>query len=172
MSFDTFRDNNDGKTGGTNSEGQQSPYGTPQQPAAQQGNPYGYSAPQNTNPYSAPAQPQQAEHAGNFQIFGLSWQKNVIPNPATGGQPPLSQKSNVLAYVLWFFLGGLGIHQFYLGNNARGLLNLILGVGTAILGMTGLPFGIIYLAYWIYEAVTLNDQTIEINSGYIRKSIL
>lgn len=46
------------------------------------------------------------------------------------------RKSLLLAYVLWFFLGVLGIHQFYLGKVGRGLLYLftagILGIGVII----------------------------------------
>ncbi|GIG53363.1 TM2 domain-containing protein [Demequina activiva] len=51
----------------------------------------------------------------------------------TLGYPP---KSLLLAYVLWLFLGVLGIHQFYLGKTGRGLLYLftlgILGIGVII----------------------------------------
>ena len=49
------------------------------------------------------------------------------------GYPP---KSLLLAYVLWFFLGVLGIHQFYLGKVGRGLLYLftlgVFGIGVLI----------------------------------------
>ncbi len=31
------------------------------------------------------------------------------------------QKSVGLAYVLWFFLAGLGVHQFYMGKPLRGV---------------------------------------------------
>jgi TM2 domain-containing membrane protein YozV len=143
------------------------PWGPAQSNPHAQQSPYAFnSAPQ--SPYNAP----QPAPAGGFNIFGLTWAKNVVPNPATGGMAPASQKSNVLAYVLWFFLGALGVHQFYLGNTNRGLFNLALMGATFVLGLTGIPFGLIYTAYWIYEAVTLNDQTNEVNSGYIRKSIL
>lgn len=37
-------------------------------------------------------------------------------------RPP---KSVGVAYLLWFFFGILGIHQFYLGNTARGVLYLL-----------------------------------------------
>lgn len=57
-------------------------------------------------------------------------------------------KSMLLAYVLWFFLGGLGIHRFYLGRVSTGVIQLILwligvsllwaGVGLLVL----LPLGI------------------------------
>lgn len=38
------------------------------------------------------------------------------------------QKSAGLAYVLWFFLGTLGIHQFYIGRAGRGAFYLLLGL--------------------------------------------
>lgn len=38
------------------------------------------------------------------------------------------KKSVGLAYVLWFFLGSLGIHKFYIGDSKKGLLYLILGI--------------------------------------------
>jgi TM2 domain-containing membrane protein YozV len=188
MSFDTYKDNNeDGNQGN-------SPYGGNPNPQGNQNpSPYGFpSAPQNnqsqfptqgtpgpnTNPpyaFNAPQdsyQAQQAAPAGGFSIFGLTWQKNIVPNPATNGMAPVTQKTAVVSYLLWFFLGIFGVHQFYLGNTSRGLFNLALFFTTFILGLTTIPFGIIYTAYWIYEAVTLNDQTNEVNQGYIRKSIL
>lgn len=175
-----------------------SPYGAPQPPP--QGSPYG--APQSSHgaPYSAPqspylwsqntpnGQPQNAPQGdpyaynlppsapaaggGGFTIFGLTWEKNIIPNPATNGAPPVSEKSSVIAYVLWFFLGFIGLHQFYLGNMSRGLFNLVLAISIVILSMFIPLLSIAWTAYWIYEAVTLNDQTQEVNNGYLRKSIL
>lgn len=37
-------------------------------------------------------------------------------------------KSTALAYVLWFLLGGVGVHNFYMGKVYWGLLYLVLGV--------------------------------------------
>lgn len=37
-------------------------------------------------------------------------------------------KSKFVAALLAFFLGTLGIHNFYLGFNGRGIIQLILGV--------------------------------------------
>lgn len=36
-------------------------------------------------------------------------------------------KSKTTAYLLWFFLGVLGIHKFYLGKTGMGILYLLTG---------------------------------------------
>ncbi|MEL7063027.1 MAG: NINE protein [Bacteroidota bacterium] len=45
-------------------------------------------------------------------------------------------KSKTTAYLLWFFLGGLGIHKFYLGKAGAGILYLltfgIFGIGLIV----------------------------------------
>src|SRR3546814_4365354 len=44
-----------------------------------------------------------------------------------------AKKSVLVAYLLWFFLGWLGLHRFYLGYVISGLLMLALwGVGTLL----------------------------------------
>lgn len=41
-----------------------------------------------------------------------------------------------ITYILWLFFGILGVHQFYLGKNGRGLLYLftlgVLGIGVLV----------------------------------------
>ena len=58
------------------------------------------------------------------------------------------------AGLLAIFLGGLGIHKFYLGYNTAGIIMLVVTVagsalpfhiGTGIMGLVGLIEGIIYL---------------------------
>lgn len=36
-------------------------------------------------------------------------------------------KSKFTAYILWFFLGYLGVHKFYLGKTGMGILYLFTG---------------------------------------------
>ena len=36
-------------------------------------------------------------------------------------------KSKLVAFLLWFFLGGLSMHRFYLGKIGSGILYLITG---------------------------------------------
>lgn len=60
----------------------------------------------------------------------------------------VAPKSIVVAYVLWFFLGQLGIHRFYLGRKGSAIAMLILTiigwatvafvVGFFLLGIVGI----------------------------------
>lgn len=43
--------------------------------------------------------------------------------PLAGG---VSDKTKLIVLLLWFFVGGLGIHHFYAGNNKRGTTYLII----------------------------------------------
>jgi TM2 domain-containing membrane protein YozV len=54
--------------------------------------------------------------------------------------PGVSPKSRLVATLLGFFLGGLGVHRFYLGN---------IGMGVALLLVGWLTFGIWPLIDWI-----------------------
>lgn len=48
----------------------------------------------------------------------------------------MSEKSKMTAALLCFFLGGLGVHRFYMGKIGTGILWLltggILGIGTIV----------------------------------------
>lgn len=44
------------------------------------------------------------------------------------------QKSKLVAVLLCFFLGGIGIHDFYLGNSKNGIIKIILTVCTGFGG--------------------------------------
>jgi hypothetical protein len=71
------------------------------------------------------------------------------------------RRSVGLAYVLWFFLGLLGIHNFYLGRTLLALFQLFAGVAAAIIlvsagaqhrpGLFG--FGIALGAVWALSFV-------------------
>ena len=44
------------------------------------------------------------------------------------------QKSKLVAVLLAFFLGGIGIHDFYLGYNKNGIIKIVLTVCTGVGG--------------------------------------
>ncbi|MDO5722616.1 MAG: TM2 domain-containing protein [Actinomycetaceae bacterium] len=61
-----------------------------------------------------------------------------------------SQKSAIVAGILGILLGGLGIHNFYLGRTGLGVAQLLitllsLGILAVVSGVWGLVEGILYL---------------------------
>ncbi|APT93649.1 hypothetical protein CPHO_03835 [Corynebacterium phocae] len=70
------------------------------------------------------------------------------PQQGFGVQP--SGKSFVVAAVLAFFLGGFGVHNFFVGYNGRGVAQLLLtlfGSATAFL-VIGVPF-LMAVGLWV-----------------------
>lgn len=72
----------------------------------------------------------------------------VQPSAAYSGYPqpqvPVGSKSKVTAGLLALFLGGLGVHKFYLGQTGLGILYLLL-CWTCIPAIIAFVEGIIYL---------------------------
>ena len=63
------------------------------------------------------------------------------------------KKDSTVAWMLWLFLGSMGIHAFYLNRNKRGIAYLILGaLAWPTLGLTALIMGIL----WIVDATQIN----------------
>ena len=61
-------------------------------------------------------------------------------------QPNNIQKSRLIAGLLGIFLGGLGVHNFYLGFNSRAVIQLILTICSCGLGsLWGFIEGILIL---------------------------
>lgn len=55
---------------------------------------------------------------------------SVVNAPAANAE----QKSKLVAVLLAFFLGGIGIHDFYLGYNKNGIIKIVLTVCTGFGG--------------------------------------
>ena len=59
---------------------------------------------------------------------------------------PTNQKSKMAAGLLGIFLGGWGIHNFYLGNTGRGVIQIVVTLVTCGIGaIWGLIEGIMIL---------------------------
>lgn len=126
------------------SYGQQQPqYGQPAGAYAQPqyGQPQ-YGQPQYGQPqYGQPAQP--AAGYGQQPGYGQAYQQpNAYAQPQYTAAPyaaaPVGQssKSKLAAGLLGIFLGGLGVHNFYLGNTGKAVAQLLLTlVGWILLGL-------------------------------------
>lgn len=67
------------------------------------------------------------------------------------------KKSTGAAYLLWFFLGGLGAHRFYLGQTGTAAAQLSL----TLLGWIPLFIGWIVLGVWLIIDLFLIPDLIE-----------
>jgi TM2 domain-containing membrane protein YozV len=67
---------------------------------------------------------------------------NVTVNVNTTSQQNTSNKSLIVAVLLWLFLGVLGIHRFYLGHIGMGVLYLLTG---SLCGLGWFIDGILFL---------------------------
>jgi len=69
-------------------------------------------------------------------------------------------RSLLVAYLLWFFLGSLGIHKFYVGNNTMGLVYLlctVIGAFTTFIFIGFLPLAFVGIM-WLIDLFTLPSQ--------------
>ena len=70
---------------------------------------------------------------------------------------------------LRFFLGGLGVHKFYLKQAVMGVVMLVLWIGGIILSATligaliGVPMLIAWIVLWIIDACTMPNRINELN---------
>ena len=96
-------------------------------------------APATPPPYgagSAPTTPPPAYGAPGYGAPGAPGAPYGAPGygaPAYGAAP-VQRKSKIAAALLAFFLGGLGIHNFYLGKKGIGLAQLLITLLTCGLG--------------------------------------
>ena len=80
-------------------------------------------------------------------IFVLASNKNPITNHQQTGN-----KSRIVAAILAFFLGGLGIHKFYLGQIGWGIIYLIFC-------WTFIPSIVAFIEFIIYLCTSDEDFT-------------
>ena len=74
-------------------------------------------------------------------------------------QYDIEKKSMLAAYVLWFFLGYVGAHRFYLGRPLSGFLMLAFSAVTLLLtlvsfGLLGFLWFVVGL-WWLIDALLI-----------------
>ncbi len=57
----------------------------------------------------------------------------VNPQPSSGPVNP-EAKSKIVAGLLGIFFGGIGLHNFYLGNTQRGIIQIVVSFVTCGIG--------------------------------------
>lgn len=94
--------------------------------------------------------------------------------PGAPAGPPVVNlvggRSLFLAYVLWFFLGWLGVHKFYLRQPVWGLIYLFLGgLGWSTVGI---GIGLLFLVPWallmFLDVFTMPFRTAFVNASIAR----
>jgi TM2 domain-containing membrane protein YozV len=97
--------------------------------------------PEQPGPGQYPVQPPAGSYQDPYQAPQAPQPYPAYPqtSPQFGGYLP-EQKSKIAAGLLGIFLGGLGIHRFYLGHTKIGVIQLVL---TLVLGMW--TFGLVGL---------------------------
>ncbi|PVH28074.1 hypothetical protein DDE20_14950 [Pararhodobacter oceanensis] len=81
-------------------------------------------------------------------------------------------KSPVIAYVLWFFLGGLGGHRFYLGRVGSAVIMLalfVVGILTLGLFIGVVPLGIVGI--WILVDAFLIPGMVQSSKDEMRRQL-
>lgn len=64
------------------------------------------------------------------------------------------QKNLITAYILWFFLGALGAHRYYLSHNKTATAMIVLGIA-ALLSHFFWPIVAVYIAWWLFDALLI-----------------
>ena len=85
-------------------------------------------------------------------VICVSCGKQII-DETVNAEPEVSQKSKLAAGLLGIFLGTFGVHNFYLGNTKKAVIQLLLGtigaficgIGTAVASIWGVIEGILIL---------------------------
>ncbi|HKH69015.1 MAG TPA: TM2 domain-containing protein [Reyranella sp.] len=76
-----------------------------------------------------------------------------------------AKKSTGIAYLLWFFLGGLGVHRFYLGQTGSGIamaIIFILSIVTTFIGVGLVGLAVIAI-WWFVDAFLISGIATRVN---------
>ena len=83
-------------------------------------------------------------------------------------QYDIEKKSLLAAYVLWFFLGYVGAHRFYLGRPLSGFI--MLALSGVVLLLTVISFGVLGFLWaivglwWLIDALLIPGIAADRNS--------
>jgi TM2 domain-containing membrane protein YozV len=77
------------------------------------------------------------------------------------------KKSAGAAYLIWFFLGSLGVHRFYLGHTGSGAAMLIVFIASILLSVVAIGFiGFLVLGiWWIVDAFLISGMVRDFNNN-------
>jgi TM2 domain-containing membrane protein YozV len=80
-----------------------------------------------------------------------------------------NKKTDLVAYLLWFFLGYLGVHRFYLGRTGSGILLLLIFVISIPLCIIAVGFvGLAIVGiWWLVDALLIPGMTRDYNNRLI-----
>ncbi len=98
----------------------------------------------------------------------------------------IMQKSSLLAYFLWFFLGFIGIHRFYTKQKLAwlfivltvlGYVLYIFGIALSMsmctsgvpLMVVGLIFFLVIFVWWLIDGIKLNSKVQKFNLALLDK---
>lgn len=96
-----------------------------------------------------------AGHAVDFQPEG----DRAAAIYRLGGATGSGDKSRIAAALLAFFLGGLGVHKFYLGRNGAGIIMLLCSLfGIILLFLPTFVIGLIAFIEFIIYLVTSDED--------------
>jgi TM2 domain-containing membrane protein YozV len=82
-----------------------------------------------------------------------------------------NKRSALLAYVIWFFLGWLGLHRLYLGRYTSGLIMLALFAVSWLLHFVLIGFlgYLIIVPWWVIDAFLIPGMTSDYNNRLIER---
>lgn len=147
------------------------PFAQPDPNQGQPNNSFGYPGhSQSPQPHSGfgygqqpNAQPPANYHANQYGAapqYSGAHQHGAVPHYGAQAKP----KSRLVALLLCFFLGSLGIHNFYYGQTKAGINKLILlGVGTLLTLIFIGVFLLMALSVWVLIDLIL----IAVGGGYM-----
>jgi len=82
-----------------------------------------------------------------------------------------NKRSALIAYLLWFFLGYLGVHRFYLQRPLSGVLMLLLTAVSWLLTVIVIGWLGLMLAglWWLIDALLIPGMTQDYNNRLIAR---